>query len=124
MPNKLLRNIVFCQYSMAGVCSGVVRGVKWGRRPWGHNSTLFVVILNIFLSRNLDESMGLRPRTLVCLRRLGVPPPDPCVVTHTYYYNFVEFVSSVKYILFCSKKNQVTTANVLPLLLPQFCTHF
>jgi len=26
-----------------------------GRRPWGRNSTLFAVILNVFLSRNLDQ---------------------------------------------------------------------
>jgi len=28
-----------------------------GYRPWGRNSTLFAVILNMFLSRNLDQSM-------------------------------------------------------------------
>jgi len=28
-----------------------------GRRPWGRNSTLFTDILNVFLSRNLDQSM-------------------------------------------------------------------
>jgi len=27
------------------------------RMPWGRNSTLFAVILNVFLSRNLDQSM-------------------------------------------------------------------
>jgi len=47
---------------------------------------------------------GLRPRTPVYLRRLGAPPSDPRVVTPAYYYNFVEFVSSVKCILFRSKK--------------------
>jgi len=26
-----------------------------GRRPWERNSTLFAVILNAFLSRNLDQ---------------------------------------------------------------------
>jgi len=31
----------------------------------------------------------------------GAPPPDPRVVISAYYYNFVEFVSSAKYILFC-----------------------
>jgi len=28
-----------------------------GRRPWGRNNTLFVLILCVFLSRNLDQSM-------------------------------------------------------------------
>jgi len=28
-----------------------------GRRPWGRISTLFAVILSVFLSRNLDQSM-------------------------------------------------------------------
>jgi len=28
-----------------------------GRRPWGRTSTLFVVILSVFLSRDLDQSM-------------------------------------------------------------------
>jgi len=53
----------------------------------------------------------------------GAPPPDPRVVTHTYYYNFVEFVFGNKCVLFRSKKKPVTTANVLPLL-SQFCTYF
>jgi len=90
-----------------------------GRRPWRRNSTLFAVILNVFLSRNLDQNMlknahflgkncksgrlsvgGSAPRTPICLRRLGAPPPDPRVVTPAYYYNFIEFVSNVKCILF------------------------
>jgi len=49
---------------------------------------------------------------------------DPRVVIPAYYYNLVEFVSSAKCILFRSKKKQVTTANVLPLLLLHFCTYF
>jgi len=41
--------------------SGVARGGQvgaraLGRRPWGRNSTLFAAILNVFLSRNLDQS--------------------------------------------------------------------
>jgi len=56
---------------------------------------------------------------------LGALPLDPHVVTPAYYYNFVEFVSSAKCILFRSKqKKQVTTANVLPLVLLHFCTYF
>jgi len=51
-------------------------------------------------------------------------PPDPRVVTPAYYYNFVELVSSAKCVLFRLKKNQVTIANILPLLLPHFCTNF
>jgi len=35
-----------------------------------------------------------------------------------------KFVSSAKRVLFRSKKNQVTTANILSLLLPHFCTIF
>jgi len=50
-----------------GVGSGVAReqvGARTlGRRPWGpwgrrHWSTLFALILNVFLSRNLDQSTG------------------------------------------------------------------
>jgi len=41
--------------------SGVARGASGaralGRRPWGGNSTLFAIILNMFSSRNLDQSM-------------------------------------------------------------------
>jgi len=40
--------------------------------------------------------------------------PRPRVVIPTCYYNSIEFVSRAKCILFRSKKNQVTTANVLP----------
>jgi len=29
----------------------------------------------------------------------GGPPPEPCVVTFTYYYNLVEFVSSANSVL-------------------------
>jgi len=36
---------------------GKVGARALGRRPWGRNSTLFAVILKIFLSRNLDKSM-------------------------------------------------------------------
>jgi len=38
------------------------------------------------------------------------PPPDPHVVTLTYYYNFIEFVSSVKCISLISKKDKMTRA--------------
>jgi len=39
-------------------------------------------------------------KTSVCLWRLGAPLPDPHVVTLSYDYNFVEFVSSTKCVLF------------------------
>jgi len=38
------------------------------------------------------------------------PPPDPHVITLTYYYNFIEFVSSVKCISLISKKDKMTRA--------------
>jgi len=41
----------------------------------------------------LEKTVKNRP---VCLRRLGAPPSDPRVVIPTYYYNFVEFISSAK----------------------------
>jgi len=91
-----------------------------GRRPWGCNSILFAVILNVFLSRNayfLEKSVKI-------VSASGAPPPDPRADTPAYYYNFVEFISSGKCISFRSKKKQVTTANVLPLLLPHFFTYF
>jgi len=36
------------------------------------------------------------------------PPPDSHVVTLTYYYNFIEFVPSIKCILLTSKKDKMT----------------
>jgi len=68
-----------------------------GRRPWGRNSTLFAVILNVFLIRNLDQSMLKNVYFLVknCKNRLTSLPwrlglhTDPCVVTPAYYYKFL-----------------------------------
>jgi len=125
----------FCnQWRSKGGSSGSTRPEA---QVMGAQQHTFAVILNVFLSRNLDQSMLKNAYFLVkkivkivsasfavCLRRLGPPPPDPCVVTPPYYYNFVEFISCVKYILFRSKKNQVSTANILRLLLPYFCTYF
>jgi len=54
--------------------------------------------------RVFKQNFRPKSRTRVCLRRLGAPLPNPCVVIPTYYYNFVEFVSSIRYILFRSKK--------------------
>jgi len=51
-------------------------------------------------------------------------PPDPHVVTLTYYYNFIEFVSSVKCVSLTSQKDKMTFVHVLPLLFPHFCTYF
>jgi len=45
-------------------------------------------------------------QTPVCLRRLRIRPPDLSVVTPTYYYNYVEFVSSAKCVLLAFKKGQ------------------
>jgi len=51
---------------------------------------------------------------------------SPCCYSHLYCYKFVPvyFVSSAKCVLFPSKKNKITTVNVLPLILPHFCTYF
>jgi len=38
------------------------------------------------------------------------PPPDPHVVTLTYYYNFIKFISSVKCVILTSKKDKMTRA--------------
>jgi len=58
-------------------------------------------------------------QTLVCLQRLEAPPPDPHVITLAYYCQSVEFISSAKCGLLPSKKNKITTVNVLLLLLLQ-----
>jgi len=52
--------------------------------------------------------------------------PDPRDFTPTYYYNFVEFVSSIKCVSLPStlKKEHITSVNVLLLLHPHFCTYF
>jgi len=76
-----------------------------------------------FLEKTKNRlSVGGSPRTPVCLRRPVAP--NPRVVTPAYYYNFIEFDFSAKCILFRWKNNQLTTANVLPLLLPHFYTYY
>jgi len=43
---------------MSKLLSGLARGGgQVGARALGRNSTLFAVILNVFLSRNLDQSL-------------------------------------------------------------------
>jgi len=50
-----------------------------GRRPWGCNSTLFAAFLNVFLSRNLDQSMLKNAYFLGknCKNRLSVEGSAP-----------------------------------------------
>jgi len=52
----------------------------------------------------------------ICKNRLsiGAPPPNPFAFENSF------LVLNAFY--FRSKENQVTTANVLPLLFPQLCT--
>jgi len=52
------------------------------------------------------SASGAPPPNPVYLRRLEAPPSDPRVVTSAYYYNFIEFLSSAKCVLFRSKKNK------------------
>jgi len=85
-------------------------GASGGTRPRaqavGAQQHTFCSHFKVFLSRNLDQSM---------------------LIMRIFWeknVKFVEFVSSAKCILFRSKKKQVTTANVLPLLLSHFCTYF
>jgi len=59
--------------------------------------------MRIFWEKNCRLASPPNPRLIVSLR------PQTPVVTPVYYYNFVEFVSSAKCILFRSKNNQVTT---------------
>jgi len=50
-----------------------------GRRRWERSSTLFTVILNVFLSRNLDQSM-LKMRIFLeknCKNRFSVGDSAP-----------------------------------------------
>jgi len=71
---------------------------------------------NFCKSVEIAAASGARPRKLACLRRLKAPPPESSVVTHAYYYNYIEFVSSAKCVLLLSKKkkiNKITTLNVL-----------
>jgi len=49
----------------------------------------------------------------------AAPPPDPPLISPVYYCKSVGFISSAKCVLFSSKKNKITTVNVLLLLLPQ-----
>jgi len=109
------------------------KGGKWGHAPWGAGfggatAQFFAVIQNVFLNRNINQSMLKNAYFLgkKCKNRLsgwGLCPQTPALLLPPRYYNFVEFVSSVKCILFRSKKKQVTAANVLPLLLLHFCTY-
>jgi len=60
-----------------------------GRRSWRRISTLFVVIQNVILSRNFDQSMF---KNAYFFGKIATTY-NPSVVTPAYYYNFVEFVS-------------------------------
>jgi len=64
--------------------------------------------MRIFWNKNvkITQRRGLRPRTPVCLRRLGASPLDPHVITPVCYCKFVEFISIAKCILLPSKKDQ------------------
>jgi len=74
---------------------------------WRRNSTLFAVILNVFLSRNLDQSVLQNKYFLgKTVSASGAPPPDPHVLTPVYDYNFVEYVSSAKCIFSAQKKTK------------------
>jgi len=55
-----------------------------GRRLWEPNSTLFAVILNVFLRKNLDQSICLKIRifwekTVKLVSASGALPPNPCL---------------------------------------------
>jgi len=77
-----------------------------------------------------------KKKTVKIASATGAPPPNPRlppsgllpagprprVITLVYYYYFVQFVSSAKYVLLPSKKNKIAAINVL--LLPNFCTNF
>jgi len=55
--------------------------------------------------------------------KLGSTPRSPCCYFHLQL-RFVEFVSSGKYVLLPSKRNKITTVNVLLLLLLHFAPIF
>jgi len=50
--------------------------------------------------------------------------PRPQRFSSAYYYSFVEIISSAKCVLLPSKKDKITTINVLLLLHPHFYTLF
>jgi len=58
-PNVPGKNYIVSYNKRSGVAGGgvQVRVRALGRRPWRRNSTLFTVILNVFLNRNLDQNM-------------------------------------------------------------------
>jgi len=104
-----------------------------GTRALGRNSTLFAVILNVFLSRNLDHSKlknayFLRKKLKIAGGKRFQPPFASGswgrVVTLAYYYNSVEFVFSAKCVLFCSEKETSNISKVLPLLLSHLYIYF
>jgi len=115
---------------------GQVGARALGRRPWERNSILFAVILNVFLNINLDQSMLKNgyfcEKTGKNHLSIGGSAPNPCLPPAagdsaprpTCCSSRLYITAFVKCILFRSKKNQVTTANVLPLLLLHFCTYF
>jgi len=133
-PNDCLQAYLYKRLFL----SGVARGAKWGRVPSGGTRPgaqalraqqhFFAVILNVFLSRNLTKEC-----LKMCIfgkksskNRLSVggsaPRPPRCY--SRLLLLLCRVCSSAKCIFFRSKKNQVTTANVLPLLLLHFCTYF
>jgi len=76
------------------------------------------------LKNESPQRRGIRPRTPIFLRWLGAPPPDPRVVTSTYYYSFVEFIASAKMRFITFKKEQYNYSKCSVLLLPHFFTYF
>jgi len=54
----------------------------------------------------IASALGASPQTLVDLRRLGVPPPDPHVITPACYYNFLLSVSNDKCVLLQQKRTK------------------
>jgi len=71
---------------------GQVEARAPGRRPWRRIGTLFTVILNVFLSRNLDQSMLKNAYFLEKTVKIASPsslasggwglrPQNSCVIT-------------------------------------------
>jgi len=57
-------------------------------------------------SVKIASASGALLPTPVSLRRLGTLSSDPRVVTPAYCYNFVEFVSNTKCVLYSTKMKQ------------------
>jgi len=140
-----VQSFVWFWFHLSDVRSGVARRGRvgacvLGRRPWARNSTVFAVILNVFLSKNFDQSMlinaYLLEKTVKIVSALGAPsnthlpqaaggsaPRPPVLLLPSTITSLSNSLLVLNASYSAQKITKLTTANVLLLLLPHICTY-